>query len=216
MAASNDMVIEKGGRESSTTNNRMELKAAIVGLSSISPNAGDSVTVHADSSYVINGITKWVYGWQKNGWKTATKQPVVNEDLWRNLAALVLDYPVKITWKYVGGHVGIAGNERVDIIASNCAEGKPVAFYNGPRNLYTVDVLNLDHNIEKASAKTSSRSHSKAKAYSYISEVDGLVKTHKTWSECEARVRGKKARYKKAISQEEEKKIIQQFSNFHG
>jgi len=212
ITASKDKVFELGGREQNTTNNRMELKSAIEALAVVLPVQGDTVTVYADSSYVINGITKWAYGWQKNGWRTAAKQPVLNDDLWKRLVGLVQAIDAKIVWTYVGGHVGVAGNERVDTIASDFAEGKVPSLYNGSRDSYLIDIKNLDANAVLVKTKAASRTGSKAKAHSYVSEVDGVIKTHKTWHECEACVSGKKARFKKATSAAEEQEIIRQFS----
>ena len=113
---------------------------------------------------------------------------------------------------YVGGHVGVAGNERVDQIASDFAEKKKVVLYAGNKNGYAVDISNLALNESLQKTKSASGARSKAKAYSYISSVDGRVQVHKTWAECEQRVRGKKARFKKALSAAEEKEIIGQFS----
>jgi ribonuclease HI len=118
-----------------------------------------------------------------------------------------------IDWQYVGGHVGIAGNERVDAIASDFALGKEVVLYAGDRAGYAIDVSNINFDEAKQKEKSKSSSRSKAKAYSYVSLVDGVVLTHKTWAECEARVKGKIARFKKALSLEDEKRIIIEFSN---
>ncbi|HHL22052.1 MAG TPA: ribonuclease HI, partial [Aliiroseovarius sp.] len=99
----------KGG-EADTTNNRMELLAAINALEALSrPSA---VTIVTDSAYVKNGITQWLAGWKRNGWKTAAKKPVKNDDLWRRLDAAQARHDV--TWKWVKGHAGHAENERAD------------------------------------------------------------------------------------------------------
>ncbi|MDO8590854.1 MAG: ribonuclease H [bacterium] len=201
---------EIGGRESHTTNNRMELQAAIGALSFIEKLKAKSyqLIVYSDSSYVINGITKWVHGWQKNGWKTATKKEVENRDLWEKLIELVSNK--NIEWKYIGGHIGIVGNERADVIATEFADGGYPKLYNGPLLEYSIkNVLNLyDISYKKQSVKMASRAHQKAKAYSYVSLVDGKVLVHKTWAECEARVGGKRAKYKKSLSPEDEAKIV--------
>src|SRR5690606_23364939 len=85
-----DTVTELGGWEDRTTNNRMELRGVIAGLSLyVQKQTKENVTIYTDSSYVINGITKWVSGWQKNGWKTKTKADVFNRDLWEELVPLV-------------------------------------------------------------------------------------------------------------------------------
>jgi ribonuclease HI len=153
-----------------------------------------------------------VHGWKKNGWKTKEKNPVINQDLWQALDATALASGSEIVWQYVGGHVGIAGNERVDEIASGFAEGKEVALYHGPISGYAVDIANLVADGMKEKKKSSSSSRSKGKAYSYVSAVDGKIMTHKTWAECEQRVKGRSARFKKALSPDEESEIIAQFS----
>ncbi|MES2087729.1 MAG: ribonuclease H [Patescibacteria group bacterium] len=210
------MIQEVGGREAHTTNNRMELQAAIAALSFVSTLTPKPYTllVYSDSSYVINGITKWVFGWQKNGWITATKKEVENRDLWERLAELTRNYAGqtrnKIEWKQVAGHVGVAGNERCDVIATEFADGKNPTLYQGSLAEYPIKgVLNLyDISYKKLETKKISRSHQKATAYSYVSLVDGTVLVHKTWAECEARVKGKKAKYKKVLSSEEEKDLV--------
>ena len=174
-----------------------------------------SIVVHTDSSYVINGITKWVAGWQRSGWLTKEKKPVLNRDLCERLAGAVENIKskgAKIHWQHVGGHVGVAGNERVDEIASSMAEEGGAVLFVGKRADYAHEIENISHNAEKASERSKSKSRSRAKAYSYISRVDGVVLVHKSWAECEARVKGKMARFKKATSAQEEAAIIKEFS----
>ncbi len=207
-----ERVTELGGREKYTTNNRMELRAAIEGLRACNREPAGERIVYTDSSYVINGITKWVHGWKKNGWKTKEKKQVVNQDLWQALDATAAASGSEIIWQYVGGHVGIAGNERVDAIASDFADDKKVTLYHGGLESYGIDVSSLEVNALKEKAKSATNTRSKAKAYSYISRVDGTVMTHKTWGECAARVRGRSAKFKKALSPAEEKEIIAEFS----
>ena len=96
-----------------TTNNRMELMAAIEALSSLSRKT--VITIVTDSSYVKDGLTKWIHGWKRNGWKTAAKKPVKNEDLWRALDEAVAQHDV--IWEWVKGHAGHAENERADKLA---------------------------------------------------------------------------------------------------
>ena len=107
---------EISGGEPETTNNRMELLAAIEGLNALKRPC--RVTLSTDSRYVLDGLTKWVAGWQRNGWKTAARQPVKNEDLWR--ALLDAAKPHRIEWVWVKGHAGHPDNERADKLA--CAE----------------------------------------------------------------------------------------------
>jgi ribonuclease HI len=208
----NDKVTELGGRENPTTNNRMELMAAINGLGSISSlEVSDEVTIYSDSSYVINGITKWVHGWQKKGWKTLDKKDVVNRDLWERLVEAVVGK--KINWKYVGGHVGIVGNERCDEIATSFADNDPSLLYSGPLVDYSIpNILDISAVSADVQKKSSSKSRSAAKAYSYVSSVDGVISVDKTWAECEARVKGKKGvKYKKSLNRFEEQEIIADF-----
>jgi ribonuclease HI len=103
-----------GGEAAPTTNNRMELMAAIQALESLT--RGSTVRLHTDSSYLRNGITSWLPGWKRNGWRTASKQPVKNEDLWRRLDAAAARHDVQ--WLWVKGHAGNPGNERADALAN--------------------------------------------------------------------------------------------------
>ena len=104
---------EISGSENPTTNNRMELTAAIEGLSAL--KAPSSVILYTDSRYVMDGLTKWLPRWRANGWKTSGKKAVKNEDLWRLLDAVASRH--KIDWQWVAGHSGDAGNERADALA---------------------------------------------------------------------------------------------------
>ncbi|MCF4164714.1 ribonuclease HI [Zavarzinia compransoris] len=104
---------ELSGGEPETTNNRMELMAAIAALEAL--KRPTEVRLFTDSRYVMDGITKWLAGWKRNGWKTAAKKPVKNEDLWRRLDAATA--PHRIDWNWVKGHAGDPLNERVDQIA---------------------------------------------------------------------------------------------------
>ena len=114
---------EMSGGEPDTTNNRMELTAAIRALEAlIEPCA---VVLHSDSKYVLDGITKWVHGWQKNGWKNASRQPVRNADLWHELIAAAKQHQVE--WVWVKGHNGHVENERVDGLACAAAEAAAAA-----------------------------------------------------------------------------------------
>ncbi len=103
-----------GGEAAPTTNNRMELMAAIQALESLTRPS--RVRLHTDSSYLRNGITGWLTSWKRNGWKTASKQPVKNEDLWRRLDAAAAKHDVR--WLWVRGHAGDPGNERADALAN--------------------------------------------------------------------------------------------------
>jgi len=110
---------ELSGGEAHTTNNRMEMMAAIQGLKALTRPC--RVTLHTDSRYVMDGLTKWIHGWMKNGWKTADKKPVKNADLWQELLAAAKPHQVK--WVWVKGHAGHPDNERADKLASDAAIG---------------------------------------------------------------------------------------------
>jgi ribonuclease HI len=104
---------ELSGGEALTTNNRMELTGAIVALESLKRPC--KVEMHVDSAYVKDGITKWIHGWKRNGWKTADKKPVKNMDLWQRLDAALANH--EISWRWVKGHAGHSENERADELA---------------------------------------------------------------------------------------------------
>lgn len=104
---------ELSGAEPDTTNNRMEMMAAIAALEAL--KRPSQVRVTTDSSYLRDGIMKWIHGWKRNGWKTASKAPVKNEDLWRRLDELTRRH--KVEWDWVKGHAGHPENERADQLA---------------------------------------------------------------------------------------------------
>jgi ribonuclease HI len=108
---------EISGGEKLTTNNRMELLAAIRGLQALTRPC--RVTLVTDSVYVKDGITKWIHGWKRNNWRTAAKQPVKNVELWQELLEAVK--PHRIEWTWVKGHAGDPDNERADMLASDAA-----------------------------------------------------------------------------------------------
>ncbi len=201
-------VIELGGSKPTTTNNEMELVAVISALSYASNNS-EAVHIFTDSSYVINGATKWMYGWAKNGWVKQDGEEIKNLHNWKTLYSLIGERGKNaISWHHVPGHVGIPGNERVDDIARGLAEGKDISLFRGRMADYPAQNI-LDITIDEKDAEK--KSHSKAKAYSYLSLVDGVVKRHETWTETEQRVRGVKAKFKKTISAENEKEILKEW-----
>ncbi len=119
---------ELGGYEKDTTNNRMELMAVIEALEYIIKNQkGSKVIIHADSTYVLGGVTTWIHNWEKNGWRTANKKAVLNQDLWQALITLVRVFDGlsaqagKLSWEKVKGHSGHVHNERADEIATTYA-----------------------------------------------------------------------------------------------
>jgi ribonuclease HI len=134
---SESTVTELGGREDMTTNNRMELRSAIEALKNVKED--DDVIVNADSEYVIKGITLWIQGWINKGWKTASKKPVLNQDLWKELSEVTKNKNIK--WQVVAGHAGIVGNERADVIATSFADNNSEKLYKGPIDAYTHKIV---------------------------------------------------------------------------
>lgn len=198
-----DYVQEIGGREEKTTNNRMELLAVITALEALPRDK--NLEINTDSAYVLSGSTRWVYGWQKNGWKTSSKEPVLNQDLWERILPLLEKRNIK--WNLLPGHSGIAGNERCDVIATSFADNKPVDLYYGNKENYQID-------LEVGIPKEKEKPKNKNKAHSYISMINGNVLVHKSWEECKRRVSGvKNARFKKAMTASEEEEIIKEFHN---
>ena len=104
---------ELSGSDPQTTNNRMEMTAVLEGLEALKQPC--RIVVEIDSEYVKNGITKWIHGWKKNGWKTAAKKPVKNVDLWQRLEAALARH--EVDWRWLKGHAGHDGNERADALA---------------------------------------------------------------------------------------------------
>lgn len=198
-------VLEIGGGESDTTNNRMELTAIIRALQVVKVT-NKKITVYTDSQYAINGITKWVKNWQANGWVTKAKKDVSNKDLWEEF--IDVTEPLCVSFKHVEGHVGIVGNERSDTIATAFASETDIILFDGLVENYRLD-------LSKTTASQSKKKKKKRKAekaFSYLSYVNGEVKRHETWIGCESAVKGKKkVKYRKTLSLEDEKKIIQEW-----
>jgi ribonuclease HI len=209
----NEKIKELGGSEKHTTNNRMELAAVMEALSFVSSQKSEfsKLIIHTDSSYVVNGITKWVSGWQARGWKTIQKEDVLNRDLWGKLSEL--DETLNPEWKLVPGHSAVAGNERCDEIATAFADGRYAKLYDGTFDEYPVqNILDISFNEEERKLRSASRARSAAPAYSYVSFIKGEIQIHKTWAECEKRVKGiSGARFKKTLSAEDEAQIISDF-----
>jgi len=134
-----EWVTEIGGREVHTTNNRMELTACIKALQFIIHNSKfviQPIQIYTDSEYVLKGITEWIHNWQKKGWKTASKKPVENQDLWKQLLEVVEGKSIE--WKLVRGHAGVHANERCDEIATTFADNEKINLYDGPRKKYPI------------------------------------------------------------------------------
>ena len=182
-------VLEAGGGELQTTNNRMELRAAIEPVRLTA--ACRSVTVITDSVYVKSGVTKWLARWKQSGWRTVAGRPVENQGLWSELDALA---DQRLTWEWTRGHAGTAGNERCDQIAGWFASSVRQLRENG-------QAQRLPSQEVKAKRPPSGGG--------YLSLVDGVVARHATWADCERRVHGVRgARFRKTRSAEEERAAV--------
>jgi len=208
-------VTELGGHEPETTNNRMELTAVGKALRHLERTPGP-LHIHTDSTYVIQGITRWVFGWSRRGWKTAEGGEVANAAYWKRLMALLAErkqmFPAEsaaVEWRYVRGHTGVPGNERVDVIAVGFSKKRHVPLYVGSLQEYGVAVLEVPEATSLPEEQPGPREGS-GKAYSYLSQVGRTVKRHATWAACERRVKGVPgARFKKTRSAQEEAKVLE-------
>jgi ribonuclease HI len=200
-------VIELGGADFQTTNNRMELRAAI---EAVRATVGwPSATIVTDSQYVLKGITGWVAGWKRKDWVTSTGQPVINRDLWEELDALA---DARLSWEWAKGHSGVPGNERCDEIASwFAASVRPLAAPRARRAVAERAPVAAAPPARPTRPGTLARARSDdgTGVLPYVSMVDGIVQRHSTWAECQQRVTGvKSARYKKVRNAAEEQETF--------
>jgi ribonuclease HI len=209
IATPDGQVKEIGGKAAETTNNRMEISAALFALLEIGSKK-ENISLYTDSTYLIRGITQWIWGWKKREWKNAEGEDVQNQDLWERLHKVVLAYPGKIEWLYSRGHIGIPGNERCDEIAVKFTEGKWVDLYEGPLLKYSVAIYDLPEDTTLPEMKPKQE---KKVAYSYLSYLNGEVWRHRDWPSCERRVKGQSgAKFKKAMAAEEEARILAEWN----
>ncbi len=213
-------VKEIGGGQKETTNNQMELTATIRALALLETTEPSTIVLYTDSTYVIKGITQWIFGWRSRGWKNAEGKDVANRHLWEELLKQVMRLkPSTIDWKYVRGHAGYPGNERCDEIAVSFAKGKSEPLYIGPLDGYFVDLTHLPAEealpeMKSAASKSktgsgTSKGTTAAGPAVYLSYHNGVLMRHKTWAECEKHVKGQSnAKFKKAKSAQEEREIL--------
>lgn len=187
---SDGRLVELGGGERETTNNRMELRAAIEAVRATT--GYPHVRIIVDSEYVKNGITSWVVGWKAKGWRTTRGTPVENQELWQELDALADE---RVTWEWTRAHVGTAGNERVDAIARWFAGGLA---RQGRRRA-----------SQPRRGRAQSVTGRAAPGTRYLSYIGGVAMRHRTWADCQERVHGvAQARFRKAQSDDEERDIL--------
>jgi ribonuclease HI len=173
---------EYSGADAHTTNNRMELQAAITGLQQAPTQR--SLRVITDSQYLINGITKWVKGWQKNGWKTREGQPVENRDLWELL--ITVNGP-HVSWQHVKGHAGHPLNERANTLAQQQAGSGTGSPLPTPQ-LHTSPTSSINTPTFPC----------------YLSLIGSTLQRHATWESCQHTVHGVSgAKFKKVANQQQ-------------
>jgi ribonuclease HI len=230
-APAEPFVIEGAGAAPSTTNNRMEMGAVVAFLEHAleGPEASKGsvrVELLTDSTYVIQGVTSWIHGWKKRGWKRADGAAVVNREIWERLDELASNPRLKLKFRYVRGHSEIPGNERADVLSVAMAKGLDCVPYRGELAGYSGDAFQgfagdaqawlhsnqawfEDIKSPGERSKSSSPSKGKGPALGYLSYVDGKLIEHRDWKSCEARVKGKSgARFRKYTSNAEKAEIL--------
>lgn len=200
IAIPGETVREIGGDKAHTTNNQMELTAAIESLKAITPSSRP-VTVYSDSTYVLRGMTEWLKSWKGRGWKTSLGAEVQNRELWEELDRVARACGMKVEWRYVPGHQNVAGNERADRIAVAFSKGETPKLFAGALANYSIQLLPVAS--EPASVAT------RRGTPHYISLVNGVLQRHATWTQCEERVKGKAgAKYRKVSSDTQEAEVL--------
>ena len=172
----NGQVHELGGRDQATTNNRMEMQAAIAALEFLNETDVDSgsVVLHTDSEYLKNGITKWIKGWKRKGWKTSAGKPVLNKDLWQQLDQLTQSLSgddLTVDWRYVRGHAGNPGNERCDEIARAFSHSSPINL-----SQYQVTAKTTEKTTVKKSPQSTQKETSETKSKR---KTTGITENHR-------------------------------------
>jgi len=209
----NSEVQELGGGAANTSNNRMELIAVIEALrysyGKTSPET--PINIYTDSTYIIRGITGWIFNWRKNNWLTSLGEPVGNQDLWEMLFTLTHESHRQLKWHYVRGHSGTPGNERCDEIAVSFSKHTPISLYSGSIDAYQYDLNKLPDDTSLPPMKSLNGEKSTAPV-TYLSYVHGKLHRDKDWKSCEARVKGVPgAKFKKISSAQEEAEILKKW-----
>ncbi len=226
--AKSGKVIELGDRNGSTTNNRMELTAVIEALKLVRNTVSESeqnglsgtpkqlrkVFIFTDSVYVIRGITQWIFGWMRQGWKNQEGQAIANQEHWIELNDVVrslkgLGYT--LNWEYVRGHNGDLGNERCDQIAVAFSQGQYTELFHGSADAYRFDLMKWPKSEPLPEMKPRTSSASPQKSW-YIAAFGTQVMKFETWYSCEAAVKGRSGvKFKKVSSAEEEAQVLSQW-----
>jgi ribonuclease HI len=208
------LVVEGVGHEAHTTNNRMEMEAALRALNLLSArwpqeSARNPVRIFTDSSLLIRGMTQWLSGWKRKNWIKSDGSPVSNKDLWERLDESRKLFS-RLEWLYVPGHSGISGNERVDALAVGSCGGVLPSAFEGPLAEYEHRAaFTKEPPVEDLSTPSVSGAKSSKKEVYYLSYVGGKLERHTTWADCEKRVKGVPgAKFKKVSSSSEEGAIL--------
>ena len=188
-------VVELGEKLPDTTNNQAELTAAIEVLQWAQANEVSDVTLYTDSSYMVQGITNWRHNWQQNGWQTKGDEPVKNKQLWQDLISAQED--IDVAYEHVDGHAGISANERADDIATARADDADLKLFEGQRSKYEIS---LDPEPQLL-----------ADSPVYLSCVNDEVKQHNSWEDCQERVEGVQAQYRKVSTVPERNEILEKW-----
>lgn len=210
-----EFVAELGGSAEATTNNRMEMTAVLEALRyclrKYEKGEVASIQIFTDSVYVIRGITQWVFGWKKRGWKNAANEEVSNKDLWIDLDKVVSNTKFKLgcelKWNFVKGHSGVPGNERCDVIAVAFSKRQWVPLFTGITTGYVFDVNVLPETRPLSEMKSKADPSAPKPPAWYLSYINGVLSKHETWRECEAVVKGRSAKFKKVTSIDEENQV---------
>lgn len=212
--ASTQQITEGGGGDAQTTNNRMEMSAIVEGLLTARQQKIKQILILTDSTYVIRGFTQWRFGWKKRNWMTSEGQPVTNQDLWMGLEKAAAD--LKIEWRYVRGHQGTPGNERVDEIAVAYSHQDSIRLYQGrdPKD-YLFDIFDIPEGEPLPEMKSHSKTESRQSFY--LSLVNGILTRHTDWASCERTVKGKsQAKFKKVSSEQEAQDMMKKWGYSDG
>jgi len=186
-------VYELGDAYPYTTNNEMEIVAALNALKSLK-NWECPILIYTDSRYLIQSITQWIHLWKKNDWKNSQKKPVIHLQLWKEF----LQFPLhQIQWFHVPGHQGYLGNERADAIAVAFSKGKCPSLFKGPLQKYPY--LKNSHSLT-----------THASYPCYLAWINGKLKRYSSWKECEYEIKYQsKIPFKKVKSPEEENLVLE-------
>jgi ribonuclease HI len=200
-------VRELGGAERPTTNNRMEMTAALAVLRATRERA-EPLRLFTDSGYLVRGITEWVAGWKRRGWTTMDGEAVLNRDLWEALDSLASARKGRLDWVHVKGHAGHEVNERCDAIAVAFSKNEPPELYDGPAVGCGYSLLDPGPEQLRSPGSPSARKP-KPKGGYYLSLVAGRLERHAAWPDCQRRVHGVSgARFKRVFTEQEEREVL--------